>query len=122
MSLQAIQVQTSTQKKSRCLNEREDGEPAPARIPSHSLSPRGRSPRRMPVSNTDPFRPTTGGERPSVEAVALGVLSHPLLLEEIFRRLAYADPETLGLLARQIATAQANAGGILQAIREGTFG
>jgi hypothetical protein len=83
---------------------------------------RGLRPRRPPIASTDPFRPITGGERPGVEAVARGVLEHPTLMAEIVRRLAFVEPETLDLLAEQIAIARAEADTILKAIREGTFG
>jgi hypothetical protein len=78
--------------------------------------------RRAPIANADPFRPQPGGEHPSLDAVARGVLSHPLLVEEIIRHLAYTEPSILDQMEQQIAVARQRARSVLNAVREGSFG
>lgn len=69
----------------------------------------------------DPYR-TTSHAAPSVEEVALGILNHPEIIDELIRRMVWTHPTLLVRFEASVERALYRRADIEDAIKTNTFG
>lgn len=70
----------------------------------------------------DPFRATAGDRRPSLEAVAQGILKDRALVEHLLHRLSWTDPEDVAAVAEILVRRMEETTAARAALDRGIYG